>query len=194
VPQISRFPTVPRSRTTYLKSDSYRHKRFAFHVCFIATRFYPSSRMLYIIIDLRSSITSWGKTGWSDKGIRKRGSGLKSNALAWLAGGFAPVAIISRLESYRCRESCAAVLLPYVSGSPPKTPVAPLAARPAIAQRTQRCLFWNNRTAAAPPRLAACALFCRAVYGLTFRKGRSGMLRRNNKVEPLAAGLAAKPF
>jgi hypothetical protein len=29
--------------------------------------------------------------------------------------------------------------------------------------------------------------FCRAVYGLTFRKGRSGMLRRNNEVKPLAA-------
>jgi hypothetical protein len=28
--------------------------------------------------------------------------------------------------------------------------------------------------------------FCRAVYGLTFRKRRSGMLRRNNEVKPLA--------
>jgi len=27
--------------------------------------------------------------------------------------------------------------------------------------------------------------FCRAVYGLTFRKGRSGMLRRNNEVNLL---------
>ena len=44
-------------------------------------------------------------------------------------------------------------------------------------------------TAQQPPQqdLLLALSFCRAVYGLTFRKGRSGMLRRNNEVKPLAA-------
>jgi hypothetical protein len=39
----------------------------------------------------------------------------------------------------------------------------------------------------APARLLLALSFCRAVYGLTFRKGRSRMLLRNNEVKPLAA-------
>jgi hypothetical protein len=44
-------------------------------------------------------------------------------------------------------------------------------------------------TAQQPPQqdLLLALSFCRAVYGLTFRKGRSGMLRRNNEAKPLAA-------
>jgi hypothetical protein len=44
-------------------------------------------------------------------------------------------------------------------------------------------------TAQQPPQqdLLLALSFCRAVCGLTFRKGRSGMLRWNNEVIPLAA-------
>jgi hypothetical protein len=44
-------------------------------------------------------------------------------------------------------------------------------------------------TAQHPPQqdLLLALSFCRAVYGLTFRKGRSGMLRRKNETRPLAA-------
>jgi hypothetical protein len=38
-----------------------------------------------------------------------------------------------------------------------------------------------------PGRFSARAFISRAVYGLTFREKRSGMLRRNNEVKPLAA-------
>jgi len=57
--------------------------------------------------------------------------------------GFASARSNGRLESDRCRESDAAVSRLYVSGSPPKTRVAPLAARPAIhpaGMQTPPCL------------------------------------------------------
>jgi hypothetical protein len=56
----------------------------------------------------------------------------------------------------------------------------PRAIQPMLEQR-------NNRPAAAQQDLLLAFSFCRAVYGLTFRKGRSGMLRPNNEVKPLAA-------
>lgn len=72
--------------------------------------------------------------------------------------------------------SCAAELLYQIatlSPSPPppqSTPDIPIAAR----QPRQQDLL-------------LALSFCRAVYGLTFRKGRSGMLRRNKDVKHVAA-------
>ena len=57
------------------------------------------------------------------------------------------------------------------------------------ANKTSRNTAHVGTTAKQPPQqdLLRALSFCRAVYGLTFRKGRSGMLRRNNEVKPLAA-------
>jgi hypothetical protein len=57
------------------------------------------------------------------------------------------------------------------------------------ADKASRNTVHVGTTAQQPPQqdLLLALSFCRAVYGLTFRKGRSGMLRRNNEVKSLAA-------
>jgi hypothetical protein len=64
-----------------------------------------------------------------------------------------------------------------------------LALQSKYADKTSRNTAHVGTTAQQPPQqdLLLALSFCRAVYGLTFRNGRSGMLRRNNEVKPLAA-------
>lgn len=57
------------------------------------------------------------------------------------------------------------------------------------ADKTLRIQPMLETTAQQPPQqdLLLALSFCRAVYRFTFRKGRSGMLRGNNEVKPVAA-------
>jgi len=64
-----------------------------------------------------------------------------------------------------------------------------LGLQPMCADKTSRNTAHVGTTAQQPTQqdLLLALSFCRAVYRLTFRKGRWGMLRRNNEVKPLAA-------
>jgi len=64
-----------------------------------------------------------------------------------------------------------------------------LALQSKYADKTSRNTAHVRTTAQQPPQqdLLLALSLCRAVYGLTFRNGRSGMLRWNNEVNALAA-------
>ncbi len=83
-------------RPNSFKSINYGHKRFALDAYFIGSRFHSASHMLFIISDLGTEMSPWGKTRWSDRGSgRQRASGLEPNALTWLlAGDFTPVTML----------------------------------------------------------------------------------------------------
>jgi hypothetical protein len=96
--------------------------------------------------------------------------------------GFGSARSGGRLESGRCRESGAAVSLPYVSGSPPKTPVAGFSARPAIQLRPSEAgrFFIMHRPVvgviACLQPLSKLSGNCAAPKGVQMRHERSGAL------------------
>lgn len=83
---------IPSPRPNYLKSDNYRHKRFALDACFVGSKFYPPSHILFIISDLEAKMSPWGETRWSARGSSRQArlrSGAERSSMP-LPGDFTP--------------------------------------------------------------------------------------------------------